>query len=113
MENFINCIKNGERLLGHAGLSDVLPKPLGIGMQTGAVISAFRSIGTTRLACDAAVALSFRKLNRITSELAELRPIVEFASSFDAQAYKVQERSLQQCRTDMLLLRCVLYSVGR
>lgn len=108
MENFVNCIKSGERLLGHAGLDEVLPKPTGVGMQTGAVISAVRAIGTARLACDSAVALSFRKLHRITSELAELKPIVEFASSFDPQAYKAQERTLQQCRNDMLLLRFVL-----
>ena len=37
-----------------------------------------------------------------------MRPIVDFVASYDAAAYKAQERSVQQCRTDMLLLRCAL-----
>lgn len=103
--------KSQERIITHASLKDVLTfdRPL-TPLDVGTVISCFRSIATTRISCDIAVVTSFRQAAQRTAELSELRPIWDFAQTWDAQAYKDAERSVPQFRADMIMLRCGLCS---
>ena len=109
MESFINLTRSRDRLLTHPELTRLLP---GLANATpldaGAVVSSKKSISALRTACDAAVASSTRNLVKKATELDALRPLREFAATFDAQAYKDASRSVAQFRADMLLLRCGL-----
>jgi hypothetical protein len=71
-----------------------------------AVLIHLRSIGRNRASCDLAVAASFRSLHEKQAALDDLRPIFKFAVAWDPQQYKDGERSVEQFRADMSLLRC-------
>jgi hypothetical protein len=112
MESFVAFTKSQERIITHASLKAtlLLDRPSTY-LDVGTVISCFRSIATARIACDAAIVTSFRQAAQHTAELSELKPIWDFAQAWDAQAYKDAERSVQQFRADMMMLRCGVCSV--
>jgi hypothetical protein len=110
MESFVNLTKAKERLLPHPELAALIPLDRSTPIDVAAVIGTTRSVAAARGAIDSALAASMRQLGARAAELDELRPIRDFAASFDAQAYKAGERSVVQFRADMLLLRCAATS---
>lgn len=59
------------------------------------------------------VSRAFREARAAATRYAGLRVVAAFATSFDAAAYRSQERDVAQFRRDMALLRCELRSVVR
>lgn len=72
------------------------------------IISTTRSIGRNRAACDVAVSTAFNAIFDRSVELDCLKPIVAFARRWNPQEYKDGERTVEQFRCEMALIRCVI-----
>lgn len=69
------------------------------------IICTTRNIGRNRSACDVAVAAAFNAIFDRSVELDCLKPIAAFARRWNPQEYKDGERTVEQFRCEMALIR--------
>ena len=70
-----------------------------------AIIHSTRSIGRNRAACDVAVSTAFNAIFDRSLELSCLKPIAAFTRTWNPQEYKDGERTVEQFRCEMALIR--------
>ena len=104
-EHFVGFVKGMPRLLKMQAFQKLMEGHVSSPLDLSRVLTETRSIFVSRLGCDQAVSLSYREALSHTASLAPLRPIHDFAKSWDAAEYKEKERSVEQFRVDMVVLR--------
>jgi hypothetical protein len=74
-------------------------------VDVAAIICASRNIRCNRAACEVAVAAAYNEILARSVELGCLKPIAAFAQRWNPQEYKDGERTVEQFRREMALIR--------